>query len=214
METNDIKTKKLDNSSYHERFQFIVTVNDNIICQRYFKIHNFNHASLNSKELFEVLDGYKGRNQEIQEYFGDRYGVVQLIQRDLESKSRLYMWGLHDNKVKLTGFGENPQNEVTYAEYGEKEWDESEFVKPWEVTFKFSFLVDDKPIYERIWDGSTYPKMIRSSVDLTNGKSNYPLLQYINSGRPDLVFEIIKRICYITSNPSENDVRVYTPITK
>jgi hypothetical protein len=63
----------------------------------------------------------------------------------------------------------------------------------------FRFLIDEKPVYVRIWDGSQYPKFIRNSVDLTNSKSSYPLAQYINSGRPDLVVEIIKRICEATS---------------
>ena len=42
---NNIKkeTKVVDNEAYKERFQFLLWVNDNIICQRYFKINGFNN---------------------------------------------------------------------------------------------------------------------------------------------------------------------------
>ena len=202
-EKNEVNEKKLDNFLYKERFQFEVRVNDYIICQRYFKINNFNPAKLNSKEFAMIMDGYRGAGQEKYEYFGEKNGIVQLIQRDLESKSRKYLWSMQDTKTKLTGFAKdndgNPLLEPTYVETPPKEWDENEFIKPWETTFMFRFLIDENPVYVRIWDGSQYPKFIRNSVDLTNSKTNYPLAYYINGGRQDLVVEIIKRICEATS---------------
>lgn len=205
----------VDNSAYKERFQFIVSVDDNIICQRYFKIPKFDPNSLTSKELFEVLDGYHGKGQEQLSYFAkDRMGVVQLIQRELEDKSRVYTIAENvDCKCKLTGFAKdengNPINEVTYAEWEPKPYDEGEFVEPWGVVFKFEFLVDDNVVYSRIWDGSQYPKYVRNSVDLTNGKSDYPMVRYMNAGRKDLVVEIISRICGVCSNGDE-DKTLYT----
>jgi len=214
----DERTQKkvVDNSNYHERFQFVVWVNDHIICQRYFKINRFNPESLTSEELFEVFDGYKGAGQEKIEYFGhsstvdsDKYqcGVVQLIQRDLESKSRVYTYATTECRTKLTGFN---GGEPTYVEWEPKPWDKTEFAKPWEVTFKFMFLVDDRVVYERIWDGSQYPKYVRNSVDLTNSRSQYPLVQLMNKGKQDLVVEIIKRICAVASNPEDGEPRRYT----
>ena len=208
--------KAVDNSNYRERFQFVVQVNDNIICQRYFKINRFNPECLTSKELFDVLDGYRGIGQEKIEYFGhsnnvdgDKYqcGIVQLIQRDLESKSRIYTHATAECRTKMTGFN---GGETTFVEWEPKPWDDTEFVKPWEVTFKFTFLVDDRVIYERIWDGSQYPKYVRNSVDLTNSRSQYPLVQLMNSGKQDLVVEIIKRICAVASNSEDGEVRQYT----
>lgn len=200
--------KKVDNSNYREKFQFVVRVNDNIICQRYFKIARFNNECLQSKELFDVLDGYRGPKQEMHEYYGDNLGVVQLIQRDLESKSRIYTLATSDCKTKLTGF--TPDSETTYVEWEPKPWDDTEFIKPWDVVFKFTFLVDEKVVYEKIWDASQYPKYVRNSVDLTNSRSQYPLVQLMNSGKQDLVVEIIKRICNVASNPEEGEPRTYT----
>lgn len=208
--------KAVDNSSYRERFQFIVQVNDNIICQRYFKINRFNPECLTSKELFDVFDGYRGKEQEKIEYFecadtvdNDKYqcGIVQLIQRDLESKSRIYTHATANCRTKMTGFA---GGEPTFVEWEPKPWDETEFVKPWEVTFKFMFLVDDRVVYEHVWDGSQYPKYVRNSVDLTNSRSQYPLVQLMNSGKQDLVVEIIKRICAVASNMEDGEVRQYT----
>jgi hypothetical protein len=107
----------------------------------------------------------------------------------------------------LTGFG---GGEPTFVEWEPKPWDETEFVKPWEVTFKFMFLVDDRVVYEHIWDGSRYPKYVRNSVDLTNSRSQYPLVQLMNNGKQDLVVEIIKRICAVASNSDDGELRQYT----
>lgn len=208
--------KKVDNSNYRERFQFVVRVNDNIICQRYFKINRFNNDCLTSRELFETLDGYRGKSQEVFEYLSkddSDLGVVQLIQRDLESKSRIYTWATAICKTKMTGFIKNEdgtKTKETFVEWEPKPWDETEFVKPWEVVFKFTFLVDDKVVYEKIWDGSNYPKYVRTSVDLTNSNSQFPLVQLMNQGKQDLVVEIIKRICNVASNPEEGKPRKYT----
>ncbi len=186
--------KKVDNSNYRERFQFVVRVNDNIICQRYFKINRFNNECLESKELFDTFDGYQG--------------IVQMIKRDLESKSRIYTWATSDCRTKLTGFVN--EDETTYVEWEEKPWDETEFVKPWDVVFKFTFLVDDKVVYERIWDGSQYPKYVRNSVDLTNSRSQFPLVQLMNQDKDDLVVAIIKRICNVASNAEDGTPQKYT----
>ena len=215
METKE-KTyvKRVDNNAYRERFQFIVRVNDNIICQRYFKINHFEHDSLNSKELFEALDGYHGEGQEMKQYFERKsMGVVQLIQRDLESKSRIYTWATNECTCKLTGFAKDengePINGLSYAGWEPKPFDETEIVQPWEVTFSFEFLVDDKIVYQRIWDGSQYPKYVRNTVDLTNSKSQYPMVQLMNQGKSDLVVEIISQICAACSS-NLDEKKTYT----
>lgn len=197
MEENEKTQKKVDNSNYRERFQFQLKVNDNIICQRYFKINRYNNESLTSRELYNTLDC-----------------CVELIQNDLTAKSRIYTWNTCGGKSKLTGYAKDengkPINEPTHIDVPAKEWDEDEFVKPWEVTFSFAFLVDDNVVYNSIWDGSQYPKYVRNSVDITNSKSPYIMVQIMNNGREDLVVEIIKRICEVCSNESQDSVRVYT----
>ena len=104
MEENEEKqVKKVDNSNYKERFQFILKVNDHIICQRYFRINRFNSDSLCSEELLDTLRG-----------------VVQTIKSDLVSKSRVYLWATQGGKTKLTGFADKDgiiQNENQKGSY-------------------------------------------------------------------------------------------------
>lgn len=189
MEEKNTKTSvKVDNSAYNDRFRFVLTVNDNIICERFFKINNFSYDAINSEAMKSLFVGE-----------GDlQYGtVVSMIMNDLKSKSRVYTWYTTETPVKLTGFGGNKECEyLVYPEKGtfdmqakdgeviEENENEPEQVEPFDVTFKFSFQMankitqndgagkplfsDYKPVYEAIWDGSVFPKFVRNSVDLTN----------------------------------------------
>ena len=58
-----------------ERFEFVLTINDNIVCQRYFRINGFNWKSLRSMEMATCIDK-----------------CVELIHRDLVEKSNIYNW--------------------------------------------------------------------------------------------------------------------------
>lgn len=59
---------------YKERFEFRLTVGDNIICQRYFRIGGFNYETLKSFELADTIR---------------RCG--QIIDDDLKSKTAIYL---------------------------------------------------------------------------------------------------------------------------
>ena len=60
--------------AFKERFEFRLTVGDDIICQRYFRIGNFNPLSLKSNELAETIRG-----------------CAEMIDNDLKSKSLVYL---------------------------------------------------------------------------------------------------------------------------
>lgn len=212
-------TKKVDNSSYREKFQFLLSINENVICQRYFRINNFDFASIESIELKETMDN-----------------CVEMIQNDLKEKSRVYMWYTNNDPIKLTGFVNSIEgldardvhcltngidgeyllsnNKVIYktyfdyasesninAEYSDERPADGDFV------FKFTFMMDDKPLYERVWDANVYPKYIRNGVDLSNSNAVYKdkdvstlpfslaIIHHMTAGKPDLVFKIIRYIC-------------------
>lgn len=200
-----------------ERFQFVLSVNDNIICQRYFRINGFNEESLNSLELKETVDEITVgiiSSIPIQGMDKSLVGMDRgLINSDLVSKSRVYLWYTNNNlPMKLTGF-DNPYD-ATYIKYENAEADMEEWVGKiqnlWEVTFKFSFLVDEKVICERIWDGSAYPKYVRDSVDITNKKNAHEdvnrlsfsanLIRHMTIDKPDLVYRIIEKFCDVLSS--------------
>ena len=59
---------------YKERFEFKLTVGQNIICQRYFKIRDFNWTSLYSEDLMDSIRR-----------------CVEMIDKDLKSKTLDYL---------------------------------------------------------------------------------------------------------------------------
>lgn len=209
--------KKVDNTAFRDKFRFLFSANDNIICERFFKINYFNNASLNSEEL------RKGINK-----------IVRMIQNDMVSKSRIYTWYTTPTPVKLTGFVEG--NEVTYVEYPEgmenNETADSDKNDDYTVSFKFEFQMahkittnpeDGKPIfsdyrdiYSAAWDGTVFPKYVRNNVDLSNSIASFKgcdistmnFLRALNYrmviGKQDLIYDIIKTICDITSGEGKN----------
>ena len=169
--------KEFNDSEF--RFSFVLTISDSenkseniIICKRGFNIYNFDEESLYSLELKETVDD-----------------IVNLIDRDLKSKSRVYTW---------YNFDEN--------------YDSPEFSTPLpkeqQVSFKFKILENEsgKTIIEKMWSGDEYPFSVRNSVDLTNKKFKYDNVKNIEmdfnkliaqkaaADRPDLTTIIIRHI--------------------
>ena len=66
--------KSVEPKDYKERFEFELTVGNNIICQRYFRINNFNPTSLRS---YELTDAFRK--------------CVSIIDRDLKDKTHTYL---------------------------------------------------------------------------------------------------------------------------
>lgn len=214
------EVKAVDNTQWKERHQFVLSANGNIICQRYFKVNGFNPNALHSVELY-----YTVRD------------IVDLIKDDLKSKSRVYTGITMSKRSRLTGFysGEPLSFEdaiLAYSDYVEgdvtlsngtvlnKTFIENGLVEEEDNTpfvFKFSYLFDDKVVYEEEWDGTVYPKYIRNSVDLSNSNASYKyadpmrmtfsqqMTKYLTEGRVDLIYTIIKMFCSTLSNDVSED---------
>lgn len=207
----------LNNESYKERFQFVFSLNENIICQRYFRINGFNKDSIQSLDLKETLDD-----------------IVNMLQNDLVSKSRSYMWYTCESPLKMTGFGNSwledawikeQSGKATFFEYPSEIVDtygDVERPQPFEFTFKFEFIMDGKPIYQHIWDGGVYPRYVRNSVDLTNSNHLYkdrdPLslpfsvavIRAMTINKTDLIYSIIHKICDTASTTYNEKYGNYT----
>ena len=221
------ESKFVDNVAYKSKFQFLIWVNDNVICQRYFKINGFNEESVYTEEFSNCMNG-----------------IVRSIQEDLESKSRIFMWYTNMSEpMKMQGFLSNEDLEkygdsflslitdssvqgkiqapdgkifnkeyIKYAEETANEYGEIEKPKDGEFIFKFSFLIDDVPVFEKIWDGNVYPKFVRNGVDLTNNYAFYDkkdtstlsfgaaIIRYMQKGKSNLISDFIRRICETLSN--------------
>lgn len=62
-----------------ERFEFLLYVNNNLICRRNFKINNFIENSMETLDFKNVVED-----------------IVTMIDEDLKSKSRVYTWYYYD----------------------------------------------------------------------------------------------------------------------
>lgn len=182
-----------------ERFEFTIYVNDNIICKRNFRIYNFIENSMNTYEFKEALDD-----------------IVQLIDDDLKSKSRVYTWYFFNPKAP-----------------DENEDFNTPLIEPWECTFKIVISDNKRDIITRIWDGYAYPRYIRDRVDLSNkyvkvmnkdglpflyeknkffsendGRLSYDheVLKHMIIDKPDVLLQITKKICEACS-PTKEEIK-------
>lgn len=211
-----------DTNGFRDRFKFLLSANNNIICERYFNIRGFNSRCLGSLDLKRCIDG-----------------IVEMIQNDLTSKSRIDMWYTTTTPVKLTGFDKN--NKETYLEYDtSKDAPQYPMDEPYSYTFKFtlemaSTMRDDangrhvysdyKPVYDAIWDGSQYPRSVRNHVDLTNSDFSFrykdqnnlrfrdELQKHMVDGKADLVKAIIQKFYDYTTFDENEDEEYTTTIT-
>ena len=222
---NKKEINRLNNLLFKDRFQFILKINNDIVCQRFFKINGLLYEALESEEMKLVMDE-----------------VVEMIKKDLTSKSRVYDWYTRPTtRIKMTGFIDDNKEysdidkhliltnsevdkivcqngeviEKTYIDYTDDGLDtfiESERPKEGEFVFKFSFLFDDKVMYEQAWDANVYHKFVRNSVDLSNSDLSYKdkdpitlpfvlnIVKSMTSDKTDLIYHIIKKICFVLSS--------------
>ena len=182
---------------------------------------------LNSQELLDLLHTTPGPD-------GFGTGLLDRIEKDLVEKSRIFMWYTREEPVRLTGFlplGLEPTwddiAKVNSTEEGEfvlsdgtvidktfftwpedmpDNYADNEKPESWETTFTFELLIDDKVVYQRIWDATVYPRYVRNSVDLMNSNARYrdvdpafmhfklAIVRSLNEGRDNLVSAITKQI--------------------
>lgn len=223
---SEIKKSAAESKDYKERFEFELTVGNNIICQRYFRINNFNQTALRSYELTEAI-----RN------------CVAVIDRDLKDKTHTYLEmyapKVFDSIKQMEAYVVDPLNadrltpgeglvvrgnsktDYVYtkkggvAELGYK-FDDGEFtetpIEENKTTYKFAFKVDGREACAMVWDGY-YPKFVRDKIDLSNKRGKFEddevgrlsfeqyLLYKMTQGKSDLVYGLIRNICQACSNP-------------
>ena len=213
---------------YYERFEFKFTVGGNIICQRYFKINNFNPLSYASKELPETIEG-----------------CGRMIDRDLKDKTAIYLSlaapQVFKNEKEMETFFENKynKNRMTLGEgivlkhpnthdyawgsngpklLSEKFDTKGEFInsltkEDW-TDYKFTFYDNGREVCSYTWTGC-YPKAVRNTIDLSNKRSKMNpddinglkfdtyLLYKMSEDKQDIVFKVIREICTVCGYPDE-----------
>jgi len=182
-----------------ERFEFALYINDNVICKRNFRIFNFIEGSMNTLEFKYKIDE-----------------IVEMIDKDLKSKSRVYTWKYF-----------NP-NEID-----ENDEFHSKLIDSWACTFKLVVSDNKHEVITKIWDGYAYPRYIREKVDLSNknvkvlgkdgntyiydketffkdneGRLSFEqdMLKSMIMDKQDVLLQITKKICEACS-PTKEDLK-------
>lgn len=216
---------------YKERFEFELTVDGNIICQRYFRINNFNPACLKSYNLSDAV----------------RF-CVAVIDNDLKGKTQAYLETyapmVFETKSEMEKFMAEPKNwprfrtghgivvkgdsETDYvyvddgrvkaigSKFDDGELSERGVLDDGKATYRFAFKADGREVCVMEWDGY-YPKFVRDKVDLSNKRGKFDkeevgrlsfeqyVLYKMVEGRNDLIYGIIRRLCLACSNPHRDD---------
>ena len=228
------ENKQLENSLYKERFQFILQINENISCQSFFRVNGFSYEALESAELKEVMDEAVAMIQNdlvsksrIYDWYTQNCplkmtGFVNNMEDYTTDEINFILSGTEDAELHCENGDVIKKTYFRCPDVAEDVYVDNERPKPNEFVFKFSFLFDDKVFYERIWDGNVYPKYVRNSVDLTNSDVMYrdkdplslyfnlAIIRYMTVDRVDLVYHIIKKICYTLSSAFTEDKNEYT----
>lgn len=222
------KQDKKSPSDFKEPYEFRLLIDDNIICQRYFKINNFNPNSLYSLELTDTIRE-----------------CASMIDEDLKSKTRVYLWHMaplvFQNETEMRDWFAKPENAAKVKMFenivlrdkdaSEYTWDGEKLIfcekkicdgtfttnltEKDTLTYEFAFYVNDRKIASTIFDG-VYPYYIRRNIDLSNTRGKFEgedlsrlgfesyILNRLVYDRQDLIKKIVKEICYVCSVPEDS----------
>jgi hypothetical protein len=115
-----------------ERFEFVLCINGNIICQRNFPVRNYNQNSIRSYELKEMMDNICGMNN-------DEYGTMGIIPAYLKNKTIDFLLN-------------NSYYFINQTEQSNK------LISDKEDYFTFEFKVDNRTVIKSVFSASSFHK--------------------------------------------------------
>jgi hypothetical protein len=128
------------NKNEELKYQFVLYINDHIICQRYFNIIGFDEESVDSLQIKDLMETIAGVNL-------GTHGSLGIIPRYLQKKSLTYMW---DN----------------YNPYSTQQEENIKGISDRKDNFQFEIKVDEKTIAKTEFSGNLFPPKIRYAVDV------------------------------------------------
>jgi hypothetical protein len=127
----------------NQKFEFLLKINNNIICQRYFSIDNYNYKALKSSELKDLMDRLCGMNN-------GNFGSCGIIPKYLKDKSVDYLWDRYDPYSEIRCEDESIERNVFKNE----------------DTFTFEIKVDKNIVGKSTFSGNYFPTMVRYQVNI------------------------------------------------
>jgi len=159
-----------DNKIEQHPFEFVLKINNNIICQRYFNIHNFNEDVIDSLEMKELLDSIAGMNNNQ----GWEMGIIPTFLKD---RSCEY----------LAFFDDNPHLSYKNKDGGVEDiWAKND-------TYSFEIRINGELVGVSLFEGSTFPPKIRYKVNLKH-KTNIWGEKQLNERDLPIKLDILPRI--------------------
>lgn len=123
-----------------QRFEFVLFINDHIICQRYFNIRDYNDDVLYSWDMKELLDKLCGVNN-------GSWGEMGIIPKYLKAKAVDFMWNNY-NPYDIKP-DQGPKNIYEKID-----------------NFQFEIKVDKRVVGKIQFPGNLFPPKIRYAVDI------------------------------------------------
>lgn len=123
-----------------ERFEFVLCINDHIICQRYFPIRNYNQNVLRSYELKELINNICGMNN-------GQYGTMGVIPKYLKNKTIDFL--LNNSYYFMNQLEQNNKQTNDKEDY-----------------FTFEIKIDKKTVAKSIFSGTPFHQKFRYAVDI------------------------------------------------
>jgi len=219
----DKETKPVSGDYKKLNYEFLLKINDQIICQRFFDIFNYNSDSIYSVEFKNDFDK-----------------IIEMIKDDLTTKTRVYLYHVCPtfadektlNKYQEMGMYKSELWSEMDEEFKTKYLDKSNEEKN---TLTFEFKVLGKTVMTKSWSADEYPKFIRNSINICNHqyiqvvtptssykidfktadensmKYEHTIKKRIHLGREDLVPKIIKILRDVCSMDNEDYDLTYHP---
>lgn len=171
-----------DRKTEQHPFEFVLRINGNIICQRFFNIHNYNPDVIDSLEMRELLDSIAGFNI-------NDFGQMGIIPSFLKDRSGEYIQFFEDNPHLSYKSGEESDKNI---------WDK-------EDNYTFEIRVEDKVVAITQFNGNVFPPKIRYKVNLKHKTNIWGERQVDENGKIihlDIIPTIVKEIKKVFSQRS------------
>jgi len=185
-----------------ERFEFVFSVNGNIICQRYFRINGFQEKSLGSVQLTKAVEEcYRVINRDLT----DKSVIYTTLTAPQVFKDRAEMNSWVEKqpfKLEVPSFVTLRDEDVVFIWTGnemrpyEKPFNRSDYAGERNDTpcvLKFAFLDNGEEVRSISWDGNVYPRFVRTNIDISNSRNKYESEEFYAPYEAFIVNEFNKR---------------------
>jgi hypothetical protein len=147
-------------------YQFILKINDNIVCQRYFNIYGYNHKFRKSTLIKKTMD------EICSPICGYGSGIIPNL---LKKESENYLWNTFNPYYTEKNYTHILTNDI---------YDNESY-------FIFEILVKDEVIAQSSFSANCYPYEVRSSVNIRKVIPSILKKIAVNASKKDNEYKLV-----------------------